>query len=139
MSETLVILPNVEALISAFFRTQPELVALVDDRVYTELPKSPTFPAMRVTQYDDITVTDMPLWVIAAQIQVDSWGGSKHDAWLTASTARGLLSSRLSGEHTLGTVSGVRFGGMRDEPDTDYEPAKPRFYFTASVFAHPNR
>jgi hypothetical protein len=138
VTEQLVMLPNVEALVSAFLRDQAEVTALVDDRVYTALPKGVEFPAVRVVQYDDVKHTRRPLWVVHALLQIDCWGGSKHDAWQTAATVQGVLAARLAGVHDLGVVTGVDVGGLADTPDQDFEPAKPRWTFTATVFAHPN-
>ena len=38
MTDPLVILPNMEAVLSQFYRDQPEVEALVGDRVYTAMP-----------------------------------------------------------------------------------------------------
>jgi hypothetical protein len=49
------------------------------------------------------------------------------------------LAERAEGGHTTGVVSGVTFSGWSDQPDTDYEPARPRFFFTAQLTVHPLR
>lgn len=136
---TLTLLPNVEALVSEFLRDQAEVAAICSNRVYTALPANVGFPAVRVVQYDTEFVTHQPLWVAAPLLQIDCWADSKTVAWTLAATCMAALSERVEGGHTLGVVSGVRFSGWSDQPDTDYEPAKPRFFFTAQLTVHPTR
>jgi Protein of unknown function (DUF3168) len=136
---TLTLLPNAEALVSEFLRDQAEVVALVSDRVYTALPFGVEFPAVRVVQYDTEFGTHQPLWVAAPLLQIDCWGGTKAQAWTLAATCMAALSERIEGGHTHGVVSGVRFSSWTDMPDTDYEPARPRFFFTAQLTVHPTR
>lgn len=131
------LLPNVEALVSTFLQDDVDTIPLIDGRCYTSIPADKTYPLMRVTQFDDEKVTQRPLWVVKVTLQVEAWGGSNHDAWLVAATAQGALAARLPGVHSRGVVTDVKFGGMRNVPDTDFTPAKPRRVFTARVTAHP--
>lgn len=146
--EQVVILPDVESLVSTFLQRDPDVKAKVGTftsgadqlaRVYTALPEAPVFPAVRVTLIDETKVTDNPLWVVTAFLQIEAWGGSQWEASEALRTVQGVMAARLKGVHTRGTVSGVRFGGMRNVPDPDYAPAKPRRIVTAQVTAHPNR
>lgn len=134
----LVTLPNAEALVSAFLRAQPEIVALVGDRVYTAIPAETVYPLIRVTQYDDSKITSRVLWLVRFSIQIEAWGGSKGQAFNACATAQAALDQRGSGAHAQGVVTGVQFGSMRDLPDTAFSPAKPRFLTTAYLFVHPN-
>jgi hypothetical protein len=134
--EAIYLTPNVEALVSAFLREQAEVTALVGDRVYTSLPKNVEWPAVRVVVIDELP-TGSPLWLVGAIVQVDAWGGSKADAWRIANTCRAVMDRRLAGAHPEGVVSGVTPGGLIDQPDEDFEPAKPRWLFTSTVHAHP--
>ena len=129
--------PNMEALVSAFLRDQPELVELVDDRIYTAIPKGATYPLVRVTQLLD-TPAGAPLWAVAFDIQVEAFGGSKGEAWLIASTARAAIDRRIEGEHPgYGVVNGSTPGALLDLPDEDHTPAKPRWLFTSTIYARP--
>lgn len=136
-----VMLPNVEKLVSTFLQTDTDMIAVgtpaLAGRVYTAIPNSPTFPLVRVTQFDDIKITQRPLWVVQVNLQIEAWGGSNYDAWHIAATAQSVLAERLVGVHTDGVVCGVQFGSLRNAPDTDYQPAKPRRIFTAQITAHP--
>ncbi len=136
---SIALLPNVEALVSAFLRGRSEITALIDDRVYTVLPKGVVFPTLRLAQYDDALVTQRPLWVATSFLQLDAFGGTKADAYTLAATARAVMAAYLPGTHAGGVVTDVRFSGMRDEPDADYEPAKPRWLFTAEITVHPTK
>lgn len=139
MSESVVLLPNLEALVSDFLRDQAEIVALVGDRVYTALPSGVQFPAMRVTQFYSLPLMNRPLWLTGGQLQIEAWGGTKGQAFGAVTTAMGVMAARLTGVHAFGCVTGVDFAGLRDQPDENYEPAKPRWLCTATVYAHPLR
>lgn len=135
-----VILPvDVERLLSHWLRLQIELTSLdCGQRIYTEIPTNPTFPLVRVTRFGGSPVLSRPLYLDAALVQFDVWGGSKHTAWKIAETSRALLAARLAGDsHGEGVVTGITFGELRWLPDRDYTPARPRYLFDATVFAHP--
>lgn len=139
MSDELRPPPNMEALISAFLRDQPEIVDDVDDRVYTAIPKpsAPTvYPCVRVTQLLD-QPNGAPLWAVAFMIQIEAFGGSKSDAWRIASNCRAVIDGRLFGQYPLGVVNGSIPGSLLDLPDEDFEPAKPRWLFTSTIYGRP--
>jgi hypothetical protein len=138
----LVLLPDVEVLLSEFLRNQPEVTALVTDHVYTEIPKAPAgedtrWPLVRLSRYGGTPVTSIPLWLDQALVQVDVFGGSKRLANRIAETCRAVLDLRLIGVHAAGVVTGVRTSGFGYHPDATYTPAKPRYLFTATVTLHP--
>lgn len=137
MTEPLVILPNMEAVLSQFLRDQPEVVDLIGDRVYTALPEGVTFPAVRVTQILDRKITTRPLWVAEFVMQVEAFGGSKAQAWTLAATCEGLIAARMVGTHPGAVVAGVDPGSLEDLPDDEYEPARPRFLFLSTITARP--
>ncbi len=135
----LVILPNWEKVVTDFLRAQAELLARIGDRVYTAIPKGATYPLVRVTQITDEKMTSEPLWGVEAIIQVEAYGGTKATASGVARLCEGLLAARVRGTYAdeNAVVSGFSGGGMQDLPDDEYEPAKPRFVFTCSIFGHP--
>lgn len=129
--------PNMEALVSAFLREQPEMIELVGDRVYTAVAKGTAYPCARVTQLLD-TPSGAPLYGVGFEIQVDAWGGTKHQAWQIASIARALIDVRLVGTFDgFGVVNGSTPGSLLDLPDEEFEPAKPRWLFTSTIFGRP--
>lgn len=139
MSDELRPPPNMEALVSAFLRDQPEIVDDIADRVYTSIPKPSTpsvYPCVRVTQLLD-QPTGSPLWAVAFTIQVEAFGGSKAEAWRIASNCRAAIDVRLVGEYALGVVNGSTPGALLDLPDEDFDPAKPRWLFTSTIYGRP--
>lgn len=139
----LILLPDVEQLLSEFLRAQPEVAALVADRVWTEIPKAPTgdddrWPLVRVSRYGGTPVTSVPLWLDQALVQIDSFGGNKRLTHQIAETCRAVLDRRLIGSHDEGVVTGVRTFGFGYHPDAIFSPAKPRYLFTATVTFHPH-
>ena len=134
----LVVLPDPVRLVSRFFREQPEVAALVDDRVYSVLPPKPTWPAVRIVQWTETPVIGRPLWLTRAGCQVDCWAPTKYVASTVSRTLRGVAAARLS-ELERHVVTGVEFGSVADSPDTDYEPALQRFRFDLFVTFHPDR
>lgn len=129
--------PNMEALVSAFLRDQPELTDLVDDRIYTAIPKDATYPLVRVVQLLD-TPAGAPLYSVAFDMQIEAFGGSKAEAWRIASTARALIDARLLGEYSgFGVVNGSTPGALLDLPDEDFTPAKPRWLFSSTIYGRP--
>lgn len=123
-------LPNAENLASSFARTDAAITATpLGDHTYTELPRSKTWPAMRITRVggapDDADLTfDRPL------LQFEVWGGAKSQAADIAETVRSRLATRLPFRTGDGCLkAATRFGGLRYLPDTDEDPARPRYVF----------
>lgn len=145
MTAPLVLLPNVSALTTAFLRAQSEVSALVADRVVTAFAKSQVFPAVKVEEFSDRPIVERPLWLVAADLQISAFGGPKALAHKIAETCRAALAARFEGTQSYtvdtnpiaGVVTHCRVSGLRDEPDKTYTPAKPRWLFIATVYAHP--
>ena len=132
------VLPNAENLMSSFLRHDPAVLATaLGDNTYTETPRNPTFPLCRVTRVgglpeDSNLLLDFPL------MQVDVWGGPKTEAEKIAATIRDALSARLPYRGKAGALlAAVRFGGLRYLPDTDFDPARPRYTFDVEVKNRP--
>lgn len=131
------LLPDVEALVSAYLRSRAEVTALVSTRVYTTIPGTdPQWPLVRVTRIGGAPVISRPLRLDAATIQVDCFGGPKATAWQIAETCRAVIAEADRYPHSAGYVTGVVFGSMNYLPDTAYSPAKPRYSFDVDVFVH---
>jgi hypothetical protein len=131
-------LPNLERLVSTFLQADVAMLASpAGGRTYTALPSSPQWPLVRVNQYDEINVTSDPLWVVSGILQIEAWGGSNDEAVSVARVAQAALAARLVGVHGDGVVTAVRLSGLRNEPDREFSPAKPRRLFRVAVTAHP--
>jgi hypothetical protein len=138
MDSQLSVLPDAVRLVSSFLRAQPEIRALVADRVYSVLPPEPKFPAVRIVQWTERPLIEAPLWLVTPGAQVDCWAPTKYVASTVARTTRAVLSARLVAANRQ-TVTGVRFGSLADLPDPDYTPALARFRFDLFVTVHPSR
>lgn len=138
MTDPLVILPNMEAVLSQLLRDQPEIEDLAGDRVYTAIPVGAGGdPLLRVTQIGDEKLSTRPLWIVRTTLQVEAYGGSKAQASTLARTAEGVLALRGPGVHPPAVIVGVDLGAMLNLPDDEYEPARPRFLFSVTITAHP--
>ncbi len=130
---------DTERLLSAWLRAQPEIQAIVADRVYTELPTHVVTPALRLTLIGGAPVYSWPLWLDESYVQFDAYGGPKVLARQLIDTTRALLSSpAFQTVHTgAGVVTCVEWLELTYLPDDGYEPAKPRYVASASVYTHP--
>lgn len=143
MTTPLIIPPNIPAVVTGFLRAQPEVAAIAGSRVYTEIPQSPAWPLVRVTQFNEQPASRTRLigWQRSTWLQVDAFGGTKAAALQLAQTAAAALLARLSGRLEYGTaaavVTGTEVRGLADQPDEGYSPARPRWRFDLIVHAHP--
>lgn len=142
------VLPDAEALISEHLHADPQLIALVASRIYTDLPKglSEQFGEPEVGEVDLV----YPLLLFervggpqriqghldVPRIQVDAWGNTKAEARLVAATAQASLYD-LPGTHARGVVTAVEETlGLRSAPDPDTD--RPRYQFEVLVYVHPH-
>ena len=136
-------LPDVEQIVSLYLRSVTEVTDLVGQRVYTQLPNSPTFPLVKLTRFGGAPVFNRPLHLDRALLQFDAYGGNKRESQQLAEMVRAALADpdfvglrELDGD-PIGVVTGVDFGDLRWLPDSSYTPAKPRYVFDIAVFTHP--
>jgi hypothetical protein len=132
--------PDVELVTVTYLRRDGSRVAdLVDDRVYTVVPKSAQFPLLRVVRFGGGPAMSAPLHLRNPALQLDAYGGSKADARRVLDTALAELADIAYHTHTGAVVTGVTFGAERYLPDNDYDPAKPRYSADVTVHLHPAR
>jgi Protein of unknown function (DUF3168) len=131
-------LPDVERLASSYLRSHAGVVALVGDRVYTAFPsQAGAEPLVLVQRIGGIPPLSHPLVIDEAQLQVDTYGGRKVDAW--AVMARVLVAfDELEGQvRPEGSVSAVRQGAIRWQPDDTYTPGRPRYVADVTLTTRP--
>jgi uncharacterized protein DUF3168 len=132
---------DVEALVSTFLRGQAAVTALVGDRVYTDLPHKRTYPLILLSRIAGGFLTNRPMWLEQADIQLDAFGGTHKQAWTLQATAMGLLHAQLAGEHPDGVVTFVATDSVIYNPEDDFTDerghARPRYTVTFTVTAHP--
>lgn len=141
MSDALLITPHIARLVVFFLLDQAEVSAIVDDRVWTDVPTNAIFPLVRVTQLGGGTGQHRML--SQTVIQVDAWGpgvGDRHAANRLAEACASSL-ARLrdlvdyGGETAV--VTAVNAGQVGDSDDDTFTPARPRSRFTATIWATP--
>ena len=136
------LLPDALHITYAFLATQPELVDLVDDRVYTVLPtKSRRFPFLWLYQVGSTLVTPRPWWAERSDIQLAAYAATDRQARQVCDTARALCMQRLVGNHPDGVVAYVTAINLSPVPDDSLVSstgrALPRWVTTVTVTAHP--
>lgn len=131
------LLPDTERMLIRFLQTDVAVAPLLGDRVYSVMPDPAkhSWPAARVHRWggtaDEDAAIDHPA------VQVDVWGGSKRTAWVCAETIRAACRLRLRGVHEDGIVSRVVFGNLSDDPDPNFDPARPRWRFDLMLTTRP--
>jgi len=133
------ILPDAERILSSYLRSRSEITALVDQRVYTELPKKKTdrvFPLVRVSRIGGGPTTS-PNFLDRALVSFDAFGGTKYQARELAATISFVLDEIAGYTIHDGYSTGSSPGSYRYLPDDSFEPAKPRYLLDAVVFLRP--
>jgi hypothetical protein len=134
LAPELALLPDVEAIVSAYLRSRPRVVAIVGDRVYGAFPsKAGPEPIVLVQRVGGIPPLSQPLVVDEADLQLDAWGGPKALARELADTCRAELASLEGTEQPGGIIGAVRFGALRWLPDETFSPPRPRYVFDVTL------
>jgi hypothetical protein len=122
------LLPDVEQLVSKYLRAHVRVESALGDRVFTVFPKQATYPLLLIQRIGGIPPLSHPLIVDEAQLQLDSYGGTKASAWTSLAVVLSAL-DELEGrvDSALGYVSAVRQGAIRYQPDDSFKSAKPRY------------
>jgi hypothetical protein len=132
---------DVEALVSSFLRAQPEVTTLCGDRVYTDMPHDRVYPLVLVTRIGGAFVINHPLWLDRASIQLDTYGGTKKQAFTLLDACLSTMAARIVYRHEQGNCTGIEVDQLfyNPEPDSTDEQghARPRFTVAANVLAHP--
>lgn len=138
---TLLGIVDVEALVSAFLRAQPEVAALCEDRVYTDMPHERRYPLVLVTRIGGNFVINRPLWLDSSTLQLDTFGGTHKQAHQLLSACLSTMAERMVTNHLQGCVTGVVVEQIAYNPEIDWMDesghARPRFTSTVNVLTHP--
>jgi hypothetical protein len=132
---------DVEVIVSTFLRDDPNVKALVGDRVYTDLPHERTYPLVQFQRTGGGYLTGQPYWLESAVLTFQIFGGTHKQAQAIASTCLSAMASGLRGAYPQGCITAVRETELIYEPDVDVFDdeghSRPRFLLTATVIAHP--
>lgn len=135
------ILPNIEALTVGFLRNDPDLAALVGQRVYAGALPDTTRPCIRVTRWGGTPQYDAwqpsPILLDNAHLQIDVWGTTNAEAGRIAETVRAILAQRYPGHQQQGLEAAdivkVAFSTLSDSPDDTYDPPWPRYIIDLTI------
>jgi Protein of unknown function (DUF3168) len=135
----LVVMPDAEALVIAALIADPDVDAVLAGRVYGVLPNVKVFPLCRVVRWSGQMLDGGdPYWGDAPALQVDVWADRKAQAVGAGEVVRAVLAQRLAGvPHAGGVVAGVDIGTCIFDPDTAFEPAKPRVRLSVDLVTRP--
>jgi hypothetical protein len=132
---------DIEAIVSAFLRDQSELTALVDDRIYTDMPHERTYPLVLFNRTGGGYLTGQPYWLESAQLTFQVFGGTHKQAQVIATACLDAMAGGLRGAYPQGCVTAMRETDLAYEPDVDVFDEKghsrPRYVLSATVIAHP--
>jgi hypothetical protein len=141
----LVVMPDVVRLVTTFLRAQPEIAALVEDRVYSIIPAARTYPLLVCNQVADVPLGDSwpgLWWAVAADLRLSGYADTSNDARALVELARAAMKLRLPGDHPEGVVVDVRPFNLHYLPDEAVLSAGgrpiPRWTTSVTVTIHPN-
>jgi len=144
------LLPDVELIVRDHLVGFAEVAAIVgtdaagEVRVFTRLPDPPPAgPFVRLRRLPSPPVRARPLWLDAAAVQLDCYGGGQRQANRLAETVRAALDQLADGAVTEGVATGVDQGAMGYLPDpdllTERGGARERYIVDVTVYTHPER
>lgn len=130
---------DIEALITTFLRAQAEVIALVDDRVYSDLPHDRVWPIVLVNRVGGGCLYKN--WLEEADVEISAYGGTHKQAYSLAATCIVAMAGGLAGSHPDGVVTKVKVTNVSYSPEPDSQDpqghARPRILVSATVTAHP--
>lgn len=132
--------PDAEALTGTYLRSIDALADIVGSRIVGDTPRDTTDAWVRVTQIDDAPLrSSRALHLVTVWLQFDCYAGTTgghEQASGLSRLVREHLNAMNTATHAGAVVSGVKFGGTHRLPDTDFQPARERFVFTAEITLH---
>lgn len=143
----LALLPDVERLVSVWLREDADVVALVDDRVFTAWPKADPARSEQalvlVTRIGGEPPFSRPLVFDLCTLQLDCYSATKpdrkHGAHALAETVRRSLSKLVDQVRPEGVVHDVTFGAKRYIADESFDPPRSRYVCDVDVTTSPNQ
>lgn len=131
-------LPDVERLVSSYLRTRLAVVGIAGERVYTAFPaQASDEPLVLVQRIGGTPPLSHPLVVDEAQLQVDAYGGPKLVAWELMAAVLAAFDELEGQVRPEGTVSAVRQGAIRWQPDETFTPWRPRYVADVTLTTRP--
>lgn len=135
----LAVLPDALLIALKHLRAEPELQALVDERVYEIIPDGAVFPLVRVRRVGGVPV--IPYRLDRARLQIEAWvpsleeGGTEYQATQVARVAHAAIHT-APGAHDDGVVTSVE-DLVGFFPDDDPETGRLRTGFEVAMMTRP--
>jgi hypothetical protein len=130
---------DIEALVVHFLQAQPEVIALVNDKVYTDMPHDRPYPLVLVNRTGGGSIYRNHLE--EAEVSLSAYGGTHRQSYVLMDVCLSAMQDALVGAHPEGVVTKFRASSYAYEPDPDSADksghARPRYTATAAVTAHP--
>lgn len=141
---SLITAPDVRQLLRGWLKDQPEVTALCGGRVWSRVPATKAWPAVKIERpaggplYGHGNFVHRPL----LQLSCYSTPSTPSDAIELADTIIAVMTARFNGPITAGplsaAISDLRFGGVHEGFDTT-DDDRPLARFDVVVTAHPSR
>lgn len=138
------VLPDIEALLTGFLRSDVDVQFLAGPRVYNgDIPNPKTYPLVRLARLGGVPWMQAPVEIDNAFVQLDVWADTKGAAFELASIIRAAIAERFNGVQAYGEgvltgrVVTVDLGSLMYLPDTTFDPSKPRYLLDMNVAYRP--
>lgn len=132
-------LMDVEAFVSRWLRTRTEITDLVEQRVWTKLPREPEYPFIEIYEFheDDVTDMDEP-WLVRTVLEITCYANTRSEAKSLARTVQRVARRYMRGKHEdEGVVTGVKCVDIGQRPDTISKPPRDAYIVNLYVWSHP--
>ena len=129
---------DVAGIVSTYLRTVTAVTDLCDQRVWTLLPNTKTYPLLLVRRAGGAYRDDIA-WQQGAFIQLYALADRRADAQALTTAAIDAMAVAHEATHSGAVVTGVDLGAIRDEPDPEMNDGRPRPGVSAfvTVYIHP--
>ena len=138
------LLPDAKKMVIDWLLADSSLRSYVSTRVYSRIPAlkkgaaENRFPLVRVVRIPSPPAFSRPLYVDRPHLQVDVFGGSEATTWDIAAEVAERLEAMPGNHHSVeGVVTDVKFLNIGDQPDEEFNPAKPRVRMDVRLTTHP--
>lgn len=124
--------PDAEALVGALLRTVLEGIAV---GVYSSIPNRPKYPFLVIRRIGGVPVVTERL--DRANLQIDSFGSNKGEAYDLLAKARVALLEAQGAQYERGWIASVEDSmGITYLPDLDVSPPIDRYVMGMAVYTH---
>lgn len=137
---------DIERLLVALLRNDSEVNAVLQEKIYAELPSGVGRPVCRLSRLPGLPRNSaQPPWLSRSSVDFDVWGVTKIQAFTAISTVQEVLLAQPRtqtfwdhGELVYVSATDPMYLPDPDWPDSKGRPG-PRYHMTTRITAHPTR